>query len=209
MQELVNLSQQPDNLKKAEEYLNGRSLRLFDGAGYVPMFQDGSLVIIDSLILPIYNPVGGMCLIDTRPLTGGKNSYHKIQLYNNFDIPVYNIKGPSDWRIITEGILNAECLNQIEGISIPASSTLTASFNARVMHYLAASVNTGLLLAVDNDSAGVGVASKAIEFYREFYPELTVQVLDYPFGDLNDFLMRKGRSVFNKHMLNQIRLSTV
>lgn len=206
LQQLVKDSRTPENLAKATDYIESRKLAMFGEVGYIPFYKAGHLSVGDSLIIPIYSPNDDLILLDTRPIHEGKNAYRKVQVDDSTHIPVYNVLDMADYRLVTEGVINAESFGQNTDLDITACATLTASFNNRVLHYLAASVHKGLIFALDNDSAGVKAAKRVLEFYKDYYPELNIILLDYPYNDLNDFLKKKGSSVFKRHMDNQIKI---
>ncbi len=206
LQSLVEESTTPENLKKIESYLESRKLDYFGGVGYTKFFQAGRLAVGDSMVIPIYSPLKELVLLDTRPLNEGKNAYRKINVDDSNHIPVYNIKDISDYRFVTEGVLNAESYSQNTSLDIPHCATLTASFNNRLLHYLAATVHKGLIFALDNDPSGVKASERVLDFYKNFYPDLKIILVDYPYDDLNDFLRKKGKSVFKNHIDNQIKI---
>lgn len=203
---LVKESQKEENLVKVREYLSSRKLPMFSDVGYISahVFSDGHTVS-NSIILPVRSPVGGIQLAEARSLTGG---YMKLNPSDFIGIPVYGLSTVSDWKLVTEGIFNTRCFDLVD-TSFTSVATLRASFGPRVMHYLSASVTTGLLLAFDNDSAGIAATKRMLAFMTEYYPDLKVSLLDYPFNDLNDFLIRKGEEVFKTHMKRQIELGVI
>lgn len=187
------------HLDQAEEYLATRSLLPFKGIGFAPAFDLEDNLATNAFTIEIRDPQGALVLVDAKDIHTG--TYSKYIVGDLIRIPTYNVDSIVDYRVITEGVFNAESINQ--NISIcPASATLRASINTRMFHWLAFSVRKGLIFSFDNDRAGVDNAKSAIKFIKEFYPELRVHVLDHPFNDLNEFLIKKGPSVF-KRVINE------
>lgn len=189
-------------IKKAEEYLATRGLSLFEGVGYVLYEEiDSHRKVSNSLVIRIVNPMGETVFLDTKDLSTGV--YYKVSDKNLVYTPIYNLQSIVDVRVLTEGVLNAECINQF--FDVVASASLRASLNSKTLHVVAMSVRECLYLAFDNDSAGVNGSKKVISFFKEFYPSIKVRVLDFPYNDLNDFLLKEGPINFKKVIGYQLR----
>lgn len=189
--------------EEAEVYLKGRGLELFSDVGYTQFYEiPNSKNISDSLVMPVYDASGDLLALDCKPITHGV--YQKQYKNELLKIPVYNLTEVRDVHIVTEGILNAESLNQGLGIE-NAVATLRASVGTKVWHLLAFATNKKLIFAYDNDTAGITATKAMLKFFEEFYPHLELEVLDYPYNDLNDFLVNIGREGFKRHLLPQIK----
>lgn len=198
---LVAEATNPHNLAKAEAYLKTRNLKTFDGAGYITYAEIYNFKIVDSLIIPVTSPEGEIIMLDTKSLQ--TNDYLKVTKPDTHQTPLYNLTKVVKHRIITEGILNAQSLIQnLDGFTV--SSTLRASMNAKTYHILASSVTDTIITAFDNDAAGVSATSELINFFKEFYPNIKVSILDFPYNDLNEFLIKAKANTFKSHILNQI-----
>lgn len=202
LQNLVEASQQ--NLDKAEEYLATRKLSLFKGVGFVDLFVEGDLTVSNSLIIASTTPKGVLTLVEGRNLSTGV--YSKFTLDDLERIPAHNLNSLEDTRIITESVLDAESIEQHTGYE--SSSTLRASMGSRNYHLIAACTRKHVVFALDNDGAGQQTTKQASAFFAEHYPELSFNVLDFPTNDINQFLCKKGRSVFTRRIKSQLDLFT-
>ena len=190
---LIAESINEQNLPKAEAYLKTRKLNYFDNVGYITYAEIYNFKIINSLIIPVTSPEGEVIMLDTKSLQ--TNDYLKVTKPDTHQTPLYNLTKVVKHRIITEGILNAQSLIQnTEGFTV--SSTLRASMNAKTYHILASSVTDTIITAFDNDAAGVTATSELINFFKEFYPNIKISILDFPYNDLNE--------AFRLHIMKQI-----
>nr|DAX81646.1 MAG TPA: DNA directed DNA polymerase [Bacteriophage sp.] len=198
---LILEATKPHNKDKAQSYLSSRKLNLFDNVGYITYAEIYNFKIINSLIIPVTSPEGEVIMLDTKSLQ--TNDYLKVTKPETHQTPLYNLTKIVKHRIITEGILNAQSLIQnLEGFTV--SSTLRASMNAKTYHILASSVNETLITAFDNDAAGVTATSELINFFKEFYPNIKISILDFPYNDLNEFLIKANKEAFKLHIMKQI-----
>ena len=198
---LIKESTNEQNLPKAEAYLKTRKLNNFDNVGYITYAEIYNFKIINSLIIPVTSPEGEVIMLDTKSLQ--TNDYLKVTKPDTHQTPLYNLTKVVKHRIITEGILNAQSLIQnTEGFTV--SSTLRASMNAKTYHILASSVTETLITAFDNDAAGVTATSELINFFKEFYPNIKISILDFPYNDLNEFLIKANKDAFRLHIMKQI-----
>lgn len=186
----------------ASEYLKSRRLELFSDVGFAPVYSLGNNTATNALTIPVRDPSGALLLVDVKDVHTGVYSKYTVTGANN--IPVYNLTNVEPYRIVTEGVLNAESINQYLPDHV-SSATLRASINTRMYHYLAASVHKGIIFAYDNDRAGQDNTQSAINFYKEYYPELSINVLDFPYNDLNEFLCKKPKSFYLNYISKQLK----
>jgi len=200
LESLINMGQ--EHLDVVDTYLLSRKLSRFGNIGYIPYCDFNDTIISNSIIIPIYTPTGKPIFIDSKNLE--TNEYLKIHEPGLKYTPLYNFNKVTPYKIVTEGIFNAESIRQTlkEDNVI---STLRASVNAKAYHILASSVTETLYLAFDNDRAGTSAKENLIEFMSEYYPSLSVKLIDFPYNDLNEFLCKKGKSFFINTISNQIK----
>lgn len=104
--------------------------------------------------------------------------------------PIYNIHNALDnisYVVLTEGVFDAETLIQ-NGVNCVAG--LRASISDGVLHLL--SVFNKIYLALDNDTVGTRQTKRILKFYRDCYPDIDVDVLEYGYKDLNEILISGG-----------------
>lgn len=195
LKSILNLSH--ENKDKAKEYLASRKLDYFGDVGYILHAEFSGQHISNSLVIPVYSPLGDLVLLDTKNLSNG--DYMKLTEPESKYTPIHNLDSVVKHRIVTEGVLNAETIRQCtKGYTV--SSTLRASMNAKTYHILAASVTDTIITAFDNDPAGQEATKTLMEFFKEFYPNITIKILDFNYNDLNLFLIKHNKSVVGKHI---------
>jgi DNA primase len=80
--------------------------------------------------------------------------------------------------------------------------------NAKTYHILAATTTETIITAFDNDAAGQEATQSLVDFMKEHYLELDIDILEFPYNDLNEFLLRKGKAFFQKIIGQQLRQYT-
>ena len=81
---------------------------------------------------------------------------------------------------------------------------LTASFASKHMHTVCYCLDT-VVLALDNDVAGVAASNRFIDFIKTYYPKKRIKILDFPYNDLNKALTQLGEVKFTQFIEPQLR----
>lgn len=169
-----------------KKYLKGRKLTnsKIKPLGYISLYKGEDFKIVDSLVIPILSLDMKVMGLECRSLKAdGVVRYNKL-FSEELDIPLYGLRSlnfTSDYAILTEGVLDAESLQQI---GYNAISGLRASLPNILLHYLALFFDR-IIIAFDNDTAGRNNAERVISFYSKHYPAIETDVLDYKGKDLN------------------------
>ena len=198
----------PDNIQQAVSYLTSqRGLNYFGGLGFIQYAKFNGQTVANSITIPVFDATGKLVLLDCKNIQTGE--YTKLTSPESHYTPIRNLSATVRHRIITEGVFNAESIQQcfpMSGLTI--SSTLRASMNAKTYHILAATTTETIITAFDNDAAGQEATQSLVDFMREHYPELDIDILEFPYNDLNEFLLRKGKAFFQKIIGQQLRQYT-
>jgi len=189
------------NKSLAKQYLKGRKLlnSKIKPFGYISLYKGENFKIVDSLVIPIVGLDMKVMGLECRSLkSDGVVRYNKL-FSEDLDIPIYGLRSPnftSDYAILTEGVLDAESLQQLGYNGI---SGLRASLPNILLHYLSMFFDK-IILAFDNDTAGRNNAERVISFYSKHYPSIETDVLDYKGKDLN-----KAKQSFIKTLKQSLR----
>lgn len=167
----------------ADSYCKSRGLAN-RGFGYLKFLQHNNRIISEVIVIPVRDAVGKLVMLELRSI---KFKEH-IKLVKDSSYHIYNIenaiKNPS-YVILTEGVWDAEALIQ-RGYN--AVATLSASIPATAKH--AMTIFNNIIIAYDNDGAGVRSARDLFKFYRESYKDTGVDVLEYSEKDINEALVQ-------------------
>ena len=199
---LWSTAQWGKNLERAEEYLATRGLRLFSDVGYVNLFQFGEKILSGCLVFFIRDVIGNFVGVDTRSIQ--EKSFDSVWQDSN-SIPLYGIGRVFGAKMVflTESVLDAESLNQL-GIEGACSVSLrTSSLNLAKAYYLGALLSEkDVYMAFDNDESGVKGAQAYQDFFRDKFGK-QVSFLDFPYKDINSFLVKRGSGFVRKHIVDQ------
>jgi len=174
------------NKKIVNTYLSGRKLKnsAIKPFGYITKYQGEDFKIVDSLVIPILGLDMTIQGLECRSLKSeGAVRYNKL-FADELSIPSYALRSPnftSEYCILVEGVMDAESLQQM---GFNGVSGLRASLPNILLHYLALFFDK-IILAFDNDKAGVNNAERVIAFYNKHYPIIEMEVLDYKGKDVN------------------------
>lgn len=177
----------------ADEYCKSRGLENPD-FGYLRFLQYQKRVLCEVIVIPIRDARGKLVMLELRSIKF--KEHYKLVEDNTYHI--YNIQKAiynTDYVILTEGVFDAESLIQ-NGFN--AVATMTASIPTATKHIL--NVFDNLILAYDNDSAGVRAMKELADFYHENYIEANVNILDYEGKDINEVLQNGGFSKVLKEL---------
>lgn len=167
----------------ADEYCKNRGIKNPD-FGYLRFLQYQNRVIVEVIVIPIRDAQNKLVMLELRSL---KFKEH-YKIVDDPSYHIYNIQNAiqnTDYVIVTEGVFDAESLIQ-QGYNTIA--TLTASIPVATKHIL--TIFDKIILAYDNDSAGVKSMKELTEFYRASYGDNEVDILEYEGKDLNECLMK-------------------
>lgn len=184
--------------KIASNYLNRRKLKnsAIKPFGYISKFTAKDIIIIDSIVLPILDLELKLVGLECRSLKDeGTTRYNKL-FSDDLSVPVYGLRNPnftSEYVFITEGIFDCESILQL---GFNAITGLRASPPKLVLHFIALFYDK-IIIAFDNDLAGIRNAKKIIAFYDKHYPSIEMEVLEYKGSDINDAKIRYVNSLRN------------
>lgn len=163
----------------ADEYCKSRNIQNKD-FGFFKFLQHNNRVMSEVIVIPVRDAKGSLAMLELRSIRF-KEHY---KLVKDPSYHIYNIENAirnTSYVVLTEGVFDAEVLIQ-RGYN--AVATLTASIPHATKHILTAFDN--IILAYDNDNAGVRSMRDLVEFYKDNYPETSYDVLEYTGKDLND-----------------------
>jgi hypothetical protein len=201
--DLYQIATKPEHLAVAFKYLQSRGLDRFADVGYVKVFPwTVDTLIVESLVFFYRDIIGNITMIETRSLK--HHEYKKVWKQHD-SIPVWNLAkvGAYQTVILTEAIFECETVNQCCGGAI-AISAGSASLTANAKMFLGCLLyGRAVYIAFNNDDPGSKASRDLLKQYQERW-RIELNILDFPYPDLNECLMKKGKSFLRKHIAEQI-----
>lgn len=177
----------------ADAYCKARGIENPD-FGYLKFLQFNNRVMCEVIVIPVRDAKGKIVMLELRSV---KFKEH-YKLVDDPSYHIYNIQNAihnTNYVVLTEGVFDAETIIQ-RGYN--AVSTLSASIPATARHMLTAFDH--IIIAFDNDGAGVRASRELVDFMRQNYPESSPEVLEYGDKDLNESLASGGIDLATKEL---------
>ena len=163
----------------ADDYFKQRHL-INHQAGFI--YDYGN--IKNSIIYPVFNATNILIALECRDIY--EKRFIKLKAHQQ-GLMLYNINNAilnRNYVIITEGIFDAESLIQND---FSAIAILRATLSQPAMHLL--TYFNVIYLALDNDEVGIEKTKMILEFYKRYYPNHNIQVIEYYGKDINESLI--------------------
>lgn len=189
----------------ADDILKERNLENNFGAVYTPK---GTKINDYELSAGVLTPIK-----IKKKIIGGiyrsisKKQYIKVLSKSYIKYPlIYNIDDALEDRsfiIVTEGHYDCEAIKQ--SLQIPnCVATLTAAVKKEIC--VALGLFDKIYTAFDNDAAGKKAFDNIYSFFKEYYPQIEVEILEFDntVKDVNEYIIKYGKDSLAKTLIQQM-----